>query len=209
MKNSITNLSPQALVAFNRLLATHLTPAFGVPQAQQDALSTRTGRLATLNADVEEARALLRQVVTDREGARKLAAEAASGIANMVYANPAVTPGMIASLGLQPRSTSRTKVVPETPLRLTATPQPTGAILLEWDRNGNAPGVNFLVEAKLGAGEWGLAQDTTATRVLLAGFAAGAPVVFRVSASKNKTTSEPTVSVSPWERPVPSELRVA
>ena len=208
-ENAISHLSSLALVAFNRVLTTNLTPAFGVPQAQQDALSTRNGLLESLNADVEIARALYRQTVADRENARKGAADAAAQVARTVYANPAVTPGMIVGLGLQPRSTARTRVVPVTPLKLTATPQNTGAVLLEWDRNGNAPGVNFLVEAKLGAGEWALAQDTTATRILLTGFAAGAPVVFRVSASKNKTTSEPSADVSPWERPVRSELRAA
>ena len=68
----------------------------------------------------------------------------------MVYANPAVTPGMIASLGLQPRSDSRTRVVPETPLRLTTTPQPTGAILLEWKRDGDAHPAHGLCGGRVG-----------------------------------------------------------
>ena len=202
MKNSISNLSPLALAAFNQNMVYHLSAAYAVPADQKTELEAATENLGLNNTEVDSARVAYRKAVADRENARKRAADAAAQVARTVYANPAVSPGMIQGLGLQPRSTSRAKVVPVSPLRLTATPQNTGAVLLEWDRNGNAPGVNFLVEAKLGAGEWTLAQDTTATRILLTGFAAGAPVAFRVSASKNKTTSEPTAPVSAW--PIPA-----
>lgn len=195
-KNEIQSLSPDALVHLaDRMIVAidAATPAaYGITTGQVGFLGAQRDALETANQAATNAKAAARAAIQDRDAKGASCTTVVATIANIVYANPAVTPAMIADLGLSPRSTTRTRVVPVTPLRLTAIPQPTGAILVEWDRNGNPSGVNFVVEAQVGGGDWRFVQDTTATRLLLSGYAPGMPVSFRVSASKNKTTSDPS-----------------
>lgn len=191
-RNDIQSLPPLALAAFNQHLGAKINELYNVPKTQTDKLDSTTALLVVANQRVDDAKSAYRAAIRDREAAKRTAADAAAQVAKTVYAVPTNTPGMIAAVGLSPRSTSRAKIVPTVPQRLTATPNTDGSVRLEWDRNGNGTGVNFLVETRLLGAEWTFLGDTTATKTLLAGYAPGAPVAFRVVASKNGTQSAPS-----------------
>ena len=206
--NRIQNLSPEALLALGRLVQSKIgsTPGgpYGVSITQIGAVEDETTSLGVANDAVESSRAAWHEAVQERLIVQQRCSDAVVSVANTAYGNPLVTPSMIAALGLSPRSKARAKVVPQTPIELTATPTNNGTIVVRWNRNGNPQGVNFLVEGRSGGGEWGLLQDTTAASLKLSGFA-GQAMEFRVAASKGGVTSAPSEVASVFTAVEPSE----
>lgn len=204
----IQNLSAEALVSLaGQMIAaigTGETNPYGFSKTQTDAIATDKTALVAANGAV--AKAAYHAAVQDRDAKAGATTHAVADLARTAYANAAVTSTMIAALGLQPRASRGTKVVPTTPIHLTGTPMPNGDIRLAWNCYGNAASVNFIVEAQTGAGEWAFVQDTTVAKITLWGYAPGVAVSFRVSASKNKVVSA-TVSPSSVAAPAASGRR--
>ena len=211
--NDIQSASPVELVLLTNQISSGLgtgaTNPYGVPAEQKTALTTTTLALNAMNAVVENAKAAYHSAVRNREASRAACASAAATVARTVYANPAVTPGMVAALGLSPRSRSRARILPFPPVEVTVTPVAAGDLLVKWNRGANARGVNFVVEAQTGTGEWAFVGDTTATRLTLSGYAPGSTLSLRVSASKNGTVSTPSAAVAPYPVPAAAPLRLA
>lgn len=201
--NNLQTMSPADLLNLATQMKTTIGPGplttYGVSTAQIAALATGDTDLAAAITAVVAAKAAYHSAIQARDAKQDECLSAMVSIAKTVYANSAVTPTMIAALGLQPHSTSRTRITPATPTELTATPSPDGTVLLKWNRNANPSGVNFLIETQTGTGDWTFLQDTGAARVQISGYTPGVSVSFRVTASKNglmSAASLPTVIYS-------------
>ena len=194
--NNIQTLSPEGLVALATQVKAGIGTAtpnpYGVATATVDGLGIVTTQLAAANAAVVAARAAYRAAVDAREAKRGACAISLAGIARTVYANAAVSPSMVSALGLSPRSGSRTRVTPQSPLGLVAEPSANGTVRLRWARGGNPEGVVFLVEAQGPDGAWRIEEGTTRAALTLDGFAPGEPAAFRVVATKNGRRSAPS-----------------
>lgn len=127
-----------------------------------------------------------------KSDARSAAVELFAKYLNVVFNAPTVGDGDIASLGMRPRKTTRTAVVPKRALRLIASALTSGTVELAWDRNGNAYSVNFVVETREPNGEWRLATMTTKAKITLTGFPPGRPAAFRVIARKGSRVASPS-----------------
>lgn len=199
-ENNLTSLTPTQAAALGAqiIAATGGTAPnpYSIPAATLNALSGLDQDTLNAATDVDAKKAALRASMQERDALLRSLVESLAEIARSVYANPAVTPAMVAALGLQPRSTARVRIVPKTPTDLLATVTENGAIALKWNRFGNAKGVNFVVEAKVGTGDWAFVGSTTACRLALEGYATGAAVGFRVSASNGGTVSAPSAAAT-------------
>ena len=193
-ENRISNMTSTTLPLLTKRMITQITahpteyPTMGEKITQ--GLSANTAALVAANDAAETARAAYRQAVQNRDSARRTLASTAQEVARLAYASP-LSPGLIAALGLSPRSTSRARVVPATPQNLVANPQVDGDVRLEW--TGGAPGrrVRYVVEGQTGSG-WGYLIDVGSTRVTLSDYAPGVASAFRVRASANGTLSAPS-----------------
>lgn len=155
-------------------------------------LSDAAEAYATALAEQETARAAFVEAVAAKTDLRASALELFAAYLNVVYAAPTVTDTDIASLGLAPRSSTRSAVVPQQPLGLVATPNPAGTVFLSWERNGNPYSVQFVIEAKVGTGEWEIAAMTTKAKITLENYVPGQEASFRVYAQKNELESSPS-----------------
>ncbi len=203
--NNLQKLTPDELLALANQMKTTIGPGplnlYGVSAGQIAALASGDTDLGTSITGVVSAKAAYHSAVQNRDTKQGVCLGAIVSIAKSIYANPAVTPAMISALGLQPHSTTRTKVTPSTPTELTATPSPDGNVLLKWNRNGNPSSVNFLIESQTGTGAWTFVQDTGKARVTLGGYVPGVAVSFRVVASKNGLMSAASTTAAIYAAP--------
>lgn len=211
--NNIHTLSTVQLINLAAQIKTGVgsgtTNPYGLAPASVDAMAATGTALAAANVSMIAAKAAYRSAVDLRDAKRLACASAVSGIANQVYSNRSVTPEMISALGLSPRSTARTRHQPKTPIELTATPQPDGGALLKWAANGNVRGTTYSVEARTEGGEWRLCSNTCRCRLSVGGLTPGAPVSFRVIASKNEALSEPSAPTTVYAPLATPALRLA
>ena len=197
--NGIQRLTPSQLSALCAQMINVIEDSaaqYGVSAAQVAALVTASADLGTTATTAESTKSAYRAAVQAREAATKATMDAAASVARSVYAHPGITNEQIAAAGLSPRSTSRARHAPETPTRVLATPQTNGTVRLEWDRAGNVPGVNFLVEGSADGASWTFVGDTPSTRTTLSGYAPGVQASFRVCASRNGAVSAPSASAT-------------
>ncbi|HMS56480.1 MAG TPA: fibronectin type III domain-containing protein [Fimbriimonadaceae bacterium] len=159
-------------------------------------IATELSTIAELYNDAliaqEAAKAAFATAVQEKLAQRDAALELFSQYLNVVYAAPTVDDSDIASLGLSPRSTSRTPIIPVEPLNLIATPTPTGTVTLEWDRNGNSYTVQFVIESKTAETDWEIVAMTTKAKHTLYNYVPGQQAWFRVYAQKNNENSVPS-----------------
>ena len=192
-RNSLQHLPAEDLAALARRMVAGIGPHPANPYGvATGALGQAALRLAEANRAVDAARDAYRAAVQARLTSAEACADEAARVANAVYANPAVTPAMVAAIGLSPRAESRTRITPRTPTRLVAEALPSGRVRLQWERAGNLPGVVFRVERLVPGGVWTIVDETTAARITLAGYAPGSPVAFRIVAAKSGRVAAPT-----------------
>lgn len=113
-------------------------------------------------------------------------------IVRQVYANVAVTDEMLVAAGLAPRPTYGGRTSPKQPLQLTVDALSTGYIRVRFRRNGNTAAAVFLLQTLRPGGGWQTVFSGTRTRFTLQGFTPGEPVTFRVVATLNGETSQPS-----------------
>lgn len=182
---------------------------YGVTVGQSGALEAAKDGFGADLADVAAKKAAFRAAVEGKMAQRTSLTEVISTISAVIYNNPAVTPEMIAALGLQPRATSRAKQTPKTPLELLATPFANGDVKLVWKRGENSYGAVYVIETKIGSGAWTQVFSTTKTRTTLEGFTPGTAVWFRIRATRNGLWSSAS-NDAPIYAPAPEfELHLA
>ena len=108
-----------------------------------------------------------------------------------MYATPSVSPSEIMTLGLEPRATTRTPIVPSTPQTPLATPFADGTVKITWSRGDNKYGVVYEIECSdADESNWAVCGTTTKQAITLSGFDPGVPKWFRIRATKNEEYSD-------------------
>ena len=203
-RNTYQFLSPENAVLLANQIHSVIGPEqpsdFGVSASQMTALVGAAGGLNAKNAAVVAAKAAYHAAVEARDAGDAVCKEAIASVAATVYATKTVTPNMVRAIGLQPRATTRTKIVPTMPTGVVAKIQEDRNVRLSWKRGANAAGVIFRIEAQASPdGEWAFAGETTATKIALAGYLPGEATSFRVVAAKNglEAPASDVVSIYP------------
>ena len=151
--------------------------------------ATFTGDVAQLNT----AKVQMKSATQNKNTARKKAVADARALARRVQSNPAVTPALKSSLGLNPKTNKPGVVQPVTPTGLTASGASNGVNELQWNRAGNHPSTVFLVEAQTGTNpDFVQIGAPTATKFTHSGVTPGVKVTYRVRARRRSTLSAPS-----------------
>jgi hypothetical protein len=165
-------LSPLQVTQFNTIL-TNYQAAVAAQTAARDAAKAAT---ETKNVRYQEAYALTQLW------------------ANQWQVDPAVSDTLKIQLGLNIRDNipSPRPIFPVT--QLSGTGNSVGTVRLRWNRNGNAQGCTFFVQARQAGGDWTLVTATTRTRLAL-GNQELVPTEYRVVTERRGQTSEPSDAV--------------
>lgn len=114
-------------------------------------------------------------------------------VVNKIQANPAVAPAMKSQLGISTHQGGTYPSHPIPPMELVAVLLPDGNIELDWSRNGNAPGTQFVIEyCLMPTGTWTLLNVVTKTSFIHSGHPVGSPIQYWVKARKGSETSGPS-----------------
>ena len=144
---------------------------------------------ANLN-DVEAKKAAYMAAVDTKDATKDNVVAKVRILVNKIQANPAVTPSLKAQLGISTHDGGTYPQHPVQPTELVAVLQSDGSINLTWNRNGNAPGTQFVIEYSSGATtNWILLDVITKTNYNHKGFPAGVPIKYSVKARKGGETS--------------------
>lgn len=194
MANKISNLTDAQLAG----LLTNMTngldgrvTAYGLTAADFTALQNSTSLFNDAVVFSETAEAARKSATQQKKTQKRSTVGVASGIANRVYANPAVSNQMLAEIGLTPRSQGGTRSAPKTPLDLIAAPSANGYVKFTWKRNGNPTRAVFNLQ-QWQNGAWITISALTRVSETLGGFAPGIEQRFRVVAWLNGQQSQPS-----------------
>ncbi len=144
-----------------------------------------------------EAQALASALVTERDQTIAAARSRLSELSRRFHADPDVTEGVLAALELAPKRPRRTVASLQAPHEMNIRVTEQGIAKLSWHRSGNSRGVVFLIESRIGDGEWTQIEACTATRVDIP-VTVGVPIQFRVTASRRGERSAPSVPLVLW-----------
>jgi hypothetical protein len=131
--------------------------------------------------------------VAAKDTARSDLEAALRPVVQQIQVNPAVTDASRVAAGIPLRDTVRTFSNPVTPSDLVATADAAGTNSLKWSGAGNASGIQYVVEAKIGAAPTFSTVDVvTATTYRHTGQTPGTPVQYRVRARRGSAISDPS-----------------
>jgi hypothetical protein len=183
-------------VAYTETLITALESdeaAYGITAAQSLALrAAHTDFENSLNvSNTKKGEAQI--AVADKDTKRTALEAALRPIVAQIQVNPVVTDPLRVAAGIPIRDTVRTFSNPVTPSGLVATADAAGTNSLKWSGAGNSTGIQFVVEAKIGAApEFSTVDVVTATTYRHTGRTPGQQVVYRVRARRGSALSDPS-----------------
>lgn len=187
-------LNTEALASTATFIAAGIAPTpanFGLNAGQATALTDAADVLSSYNTDLQAALAVVDSLRIGQEAAKQTVIEEFTTLLNLSYADPAVSDISLGGLGLAPRNTTRSTVVPVQPTDLIATPRVDGTVKLSWNGTGNKYGVVFEVQAgSIDATEWVTVASTTRKNIVVSGFTPGQIRWFKVRATKNGFVTE-------------------
>ncbi len=141
----------------------------------------------------EATRSAFDSATTTKKNARASAEELARSLARKVQNHEGTSDSHRAALRITVRDSSPSSNSPLPPTRLVVTGDASGRHQLKWDRVGNGPGTQFVVEARVGSStSWILVDVVTAARLDHTGQKPGVAIVYRVRARRRGITSEPS-----------------
>lgn len=167
-----------------------LSPAdVGNLESRVDDFSSRLGSVSAGKTTFESA-------VAAKTTARGLTETDVREYVRRIQANPDVDNALKVSLGITVRSDTRSTTPPTTPTGVLAQPFASGVNLLEWNRNNNKPGTQFVIECKPPLAEtWVFAAVSTKTRFSHTGQTPGAALLYRITAQRGGESSMPSEAV--------------
>jgi hypothetical protein len=168
--------------------------AYGLTNGQVTALQNSGTALNTKVNDAVAAEAAFRAAIQAKLTARETALDNVSLCAGLMYATPGVTNEMVAAAGFQPRDVVPTPIFPVEVTSLVATPYANGTVKLEWNRNGNPYGVEFVIETSADGSSWSQHAVTKRKSLTLQGFTPGVTKWFRIRATNRGLYSAPSTS---------------
>ena len=194
-RNDFQSKSDAALSAVAHLAFTVINGnllGYGVSLPTITAVETAADALDADVTDVTAKIAALRAAYEGKSFDRGTLIRSLTTVGNVIYNNQNVTDELIAAAGFAVHDTNGSTVIPQQPLELLADPFANGTVNLKWKRNGNPPGVSFLIESRGATGDWEFVASTSKAKLTVTGFAPGATQWFRVVATKNDLTSLPS-----------------
>ena len=164
--------------------------ALGLVAADVDPIKTLQPTLTANLNDVEAKLAAYTAAVETKDATKDSIISKVRILVNKIQANPAVTVALKAQLGISTHEGGSYPQHPVPPTDLVAVLQSDGSVNLSWNRNGNAPKTQFVIEYSVGATtNWILLDVITKTNYNHKGFPAGVPIKYNVKARKGGETS--------------------
>ena len=164
------NLAPLGLIAGDLTPITALQPTY-----------------STELIDVEAKKASLASIVDTKDATKDSIIQKVRVVVNKIQANPAVTPALKSQLGISTHEGGTYPQHPIPPSELVAELLEGGNIELDWSRNGNAPGTQFVVEYSIPPNlQWILLNVVTKTSFIHIGHPLGLPIQYIVKARKGR-----------------------
>ncbi len=168
------------------------TAALGLTAPQLAEIEDAANDFAAAYTAAETSKLMTQSLVATKDAQRAASEEVLRRYGQMILNNPTVSITLKGQLGLTISPTPFAPVA--TPIDLLATPYANGAVVVKWDRNGNAKSTAYALEAKYGVSEtWVPVMTTGKTKVSLTGFTPGDQVTFRVFANRGGVTSAPSI----------------
>jgi hypothetical protein len=131
--------------------------------------------------------------VASKDTKRTALEQALRPIVAQIQVNPIVTDPVRVAAGIPIRDTVRTFSNPITPSDLVATADASGTNSLKWSDAGNATGIQYVVESKIGAAtEFATVDVVTARTFRHTGRTPGERVEYRVRARRGSALSDPS-----------------
>ena len=175
-------------------------------------ISTGATAYGTALNNVATAKEALKQAILTKDAARKTVTTNVRVLSRKVQGIAVVTPAQKAALGLSPRTGQRQRTAPLTPAGLIATASADGTNTLSWNRNTNKLSTVFVVKTSyVGGSGWVYVDAITSTRYQHTGQTPGVSVYYRVTATRNKQSSEPSQSAIVYGPPrrIVTDLKIA
>jgi hypothetical protein len=191
VKKKDTEFAAQQATLKNALVADEA--AYGITADQSAAVEAALTTFNTKLAAADAAKGALSVAVAEKDAARAAYEALVRPMMRLIQETPTVTNEARTNAGLPIRDVVRTSSAPIAPRELVATlPSPTSAGLA-WNSNGNASGVQYVVEKRVNnVGDWSTVDVVSATRLVVSGLAAGIRVDFRVRARRKSMLSDPS-----------------
>lgn len=184
-----TVLATEAGVITAQIVASPATYGLSLAQATEMADAATLFQEAIVAA--ENARNAAESATFDKDEQRQALVDVMSLYLNLMYATPSVTSAEIMTLGLEPRTTNKTPLIPSIPQSVLATPFADGTVKITWSRGENKYGMIYEVEVSdADESNWTVCATTTRQSVTLSGYEPGVPKWFRVRATKNGDYSD-------------------
>lgn len=170
--------------------ATANLTALGLIATDIDPIKTLQPIFTSNLNDVETKKASLASAVATKDATKDSIIQKMRMVVNKIQANPAVTPALKSQLGISTHEGGHYPQHPIPPSELLAELLPDGSIELDWSRNGNAPGTQFVIEYCLAPSTtWTLLDVVTKTSFIHSGHPLGKAIQYWVKARKNSETS--------------------
>jgi hypothetical protein len=156
-------------------------------------ISTLQPTYSTNLNDVEAKKAALASAVDTKDATKDAIIQKLRIVVNKIQANPAVAPALKSQLGISTHEGGHYPQHPIPPSELLAELLPDGSIELDWSRNGNSPGTQFVIEYSIPPNtQWILLNVITKTSYVHSGHPVGLPIQYLVKARKGDETSGPS-----------------
>ena len=109
-----------------------------------------SGEYSDAIGTAKTAKQAAKSAVAAKNSARTAVTADTRTLVNKIQGVPGLPDELKVSLGINPHDTKPTRSAPTVPTNLVATGEPSGTNELKWNRNGNPPATQFLVEALIG-----------------------------------------------------------
>lgn len=158
---------------------------FGINEAQVDALKTKANDLRASIAARQTAEDAAKAMVINQKTNRQSAEPDVSYLGTIIKANPNVSDANKQAIGIE-TAKPRARVAPMRPGNLVANGFEDGRNVLKWNREGNKPNTQFIVEAKdATAANFSYLATTTETKYEQLGVKPGTRYTYRVKAQRS------------------------
>jgi hypothetical protein len=167
--------------------------AFGLLPADSLALRTKLDDFKAKLAASSAAKAAATNAVAAKDVSRVVLEDAFRPLVQRIQVNPAVADATKSGAGLPLRDTTRTTTAPIAPTDLVVVADGAGVNRLKWSANGNTSGIQYVVEAKIGAAvDYSTVDVRTSTTLEHGGRVVGQGVDYRVRARRGDALSAPS-----------------
>ena len=174
---------------FNKVAATNKV-VLGLTDSEIAELTAAETSFDTKIAANDAMQQAAKATTDEKNTARKAVAKLARIKGQRIQTSDGVSDSLREQLGLTVSDGTRSAGSAETPLELLATPHADGTNTLKWKSGGNKPGIQYLIEARVGDDKvWALIDATTRTSYSHTGQTPGQKVRYRMRAKRGDKQS--------------------